>query len=224
MEEIPTDLRELECRNGVFNAAVAVRARLDGLLQVSTREKPQSRPKRESLGVRIHGHGVDDARMADLERHQIVLDRVANQDGVGRHTLEKALLDIAQCRGRGVHDLERDARVLGAVIYDRILRTHVLINDDLAQADSRMSEPSVACEARQTRPTFSSASTTVMRVSSTPFVVRHISQSSANRRGCVLVSVVGSAGLVETKSDAFGWSSSSGIPGRWHLYSVVSST
>ena len=78
-------------------------------------------------GVREQGAGVDAPHVDRLQGLEVVLECVADQDGLGRDELQKPALHVLEPRGHAPQQLLRDARLVGVVVPNAVAREHQLI-------------------------------------------------------------------------------------------------
>lgn len=75
--------------------------------------------------------GVDDVWVHHLEREQVRVERLADEDGVGREEATQLGLHVGQGGRDALEHLFRDARVAGHVAGDVVRRHHQAVVHDL---------------------------------------------------------------------------------------------
>ena len=83
------------------------------------------------LGVRVQEAGVNDACVHELQRAQVVVQRMAHQQALCRDQVQDAAADVLEARRDWRQHLGGDARVLRVVVRDGVPRQHQLIQQHL---------------------------------------------------------------------------------------------
>ena len=77
--------------------------------------------------MREQGASVDAAHVHDLQGLEVVLERMADQDGLRGDQLQEPVLHILEPRGDARQQLLRDARLVRVVVQDAVVRQHQLV-------------------------------------------------------------------------------------------------